>query len=128
MNIRVCLSCSLLFALCAVSAPVQAAAFQLRQSWSANALGEGAPARGFGTQVAVDGNLAVVSDLASTLGIRQAIVRTYVRTGGVWVRQTQELNTNTGSPSTKVKLALGDGTLIVMYQINSTSTQVRIYR
>jgi FG-GAP repeat len=106
----------------------QAANFTLRQEIIAPATGEGAPARSFGNAVAVDGDLAVVSDLGATLGVRRATVRTYVRTGGTWVRQSQVLSIDTGSPSNKIKLALGDGTLALFYPTNTGGTQRRIYR
>jgi hypothetical protein len=111
-----------------LSAPVaEAANFGLRQELIAPATGEGAPARGFGTAVVVDGDLAVVSDLGATLGVRRATVRTYVRTGGAWIKQPQVLIFDTGSPSNKVRLSLGDGTLALLYP-TATGTQRRIYR
>lgn len=106
----------------------QAAAFQFRQELIAPATGEGAPARSFGTALAVDGDLAVVSDLGATLGVRRATVRTYVRTGGTWVRQSQLLTFDTGSPSNKIKLAMGGGTLVLIYPTTAGGTQRRIYR
>jgi hypothetical protein len=114
---------------CLLQTNAAATNYLQRQTLAEPASGEGAPARGFGTQVAVDGDLAVVADLASTLNIRPAIVGTYVRTAGVWTRQAQELNFNTGSPSNKIKLALGDDTLALMYPgATPGSTQARIYR
>jgi len=108
--------------------PAQAASYGLRQTLLAEASGEGAPARGFGSQVAVDGDLAVVSDLTSTVGLRRAMVRTYVRSAGVWTEQTQVLSFDTGAPENRVKLALGGGTLAVLYRTSSGGTQRRIYR
>ncbi len=114
---------------CSLQMNAAAANYLQRQTLAAPASGQGAPARGFGTQVAVDGDLAVVADLASTLSIRPAIVRTYVRNAGVWTRQAQELGFNTGSPSNRIKLALGDDTLALMYPGSTPgSTQARIYR
>lgn len=108
--------------------PAQAASYGLRQTLQAQASGEGAPARGFGSQVAVDGDLAVVSDLTAVLSLRRAMVRTYVRSAGVWTEQTQVLSFNTGAPENLVRLALGGGTLAVLYRTASGATQRHIYR
>lgn len=107
--------------------PALAASYGLRQTLTAQASGEGAPDRGFGSQVAVDGDLAVVSDLTAALSLRRAMVRTYVRSAGVWTEQTQVLSFNTGAPENLVRLALGGGTLAVLYRTNS-GTQRSIYR
>lgn len=108
--------------------PVQGASYSLRQTLVAQASGEGAPGRGFGSQVAVDGDLAVVSDLTAVLSLRRAMVRTYVRSAGVWTEQAQVLSFDTGAPQNLVKLALGGGTLALLYRPSSGGTQRRIYR
>jgi hypothetical protein len=108
--------------------PAHAANFALHQEIIAPATGEGAATRAFGTSLAVDGDLAVVSDLNAPLGVRPASVRTYVRTGGRWVRQGQVLTFDTGSPGNTVKLALGGGILALLYPAATGGTQRRIYR
>ena len=124
--LRVALSCILLLAVFGIGAsPGHAGQFALRQTLGAIASGEGVPNGILGNSVAIDGDLAVASNLGDS-PIR-GIVRTYARNGSTWSHLPGQDILIQGDSSAQV--AFKDGTLVLTaYNSVNSNSYLQIYR
>ncbi|MBA8886608.1 hypothetical protein FHW12_000799 [Dokdonella fugitiva] len=97
--------------------PARAADYQLRQEVGAIASGEGSPNGVFGYSVAIDGDIAVATDLG--IPTRPGKARTYVRSNGEWVREAGHDIDLPGDSS--AMLALHEDTLAISAFDSTTS-------
>jgi hypothetical protein len=105
--------------------PAQAADYALRQTLGAIASGEGVPNGVLGYSVAIDGDLAVASNLGD-LPI-SGIVRTYSRSGSNWSYLAGQDIVIPGDSS--AELAFKEGTLVLSaYSSTSSRSYLQIYR
>jgi hypothetical protein len=105
--------------------PVQAADYTLRQTLGAIASGEGVPNGVLGYSVAIDGDLAVASNLGD-IPIR-GIVRTYARSGSNWSYLPGQDILIPGDSS--AQLAFKEGTLVLTgYNSTNNNSYLQIYR
>ncbi|HEU4664913.1 MAG TPA: FG-GAP repeat protein [Dokdonella sp.] len=113
-------------ALCGLvdASPARASDYALRQELGAVASGEGSPSGVFGYSVAIDGDVAVATDLG--IPTRPAKVRTYVRTNGEWLREAGHDIDVPGDSSALV--ALHEDTLaITAFDATSSRSFVQVF-
>lgn len=101
-----------------------ASAYQYNRSFSAIASGAGATDQQFGTQVAIDGDLAVVATVATA--VVPGKVHTFERVSNVWTRRPEQEFELYGTDAA-TSLSLKNGFLIVGSN-RPTGSNVRIYR
>jgi hypothetical protein len=111
--------------LCASITPTAFAdPYQYRGAFSAMASGAGAPNQHFGTQVAIDGDLAVVATVPTAL--QPGKVHTFERINSVWTRRPDQEIDIYGTDAV-ISLGLKDGYLIIGSN-RPGEGNVRIYR
>lgn len=109
---------ALLAALAVMVSPAVAAEHTFRQWLSPVASGDGSPHQAFGMSVAVDGDLAVVSEYGNGAGA--PVIRTYARSGTGWsYLEDQDLSIPGDSGAL---VALNDGTLVRSTYDSNTGT------
>ena len=126
LAIRVLLCACLLVALTSFGAcPAHAGDFALRQTLGAIASGEGVPNGILGNSVAIDGDLAVASNLGDVP--IPGIIRTYARSGSTWTYLPGQDIVIPGDSS--AQLALQGGTLALSaYNSTNNRSYLEIYR
>ncbi|MEO5559659.1 MAG: FG-GAP repeat protein [Dokdonella sp.] len=108
----------LAIALAGAASHAGAAGYGIRQWLTPVASGEGAPSQVFGLSVAIDGDLAVVSEVGS--GAEAGVIRTYERSGSTWSHLAGQDITISGDSGALV--AFNEGTLVrSIYNSNTGS-------
>ncbi len=101
-----------------------ASSYQAAGSFTAMATGDGAPRQQFGTHVAIDGDLAVVATLATS--VQPAKVHTFERINAIWTRRPDQ-SINLPNTFSVISLSVKSGFLIVC--ANGTgNNNIRIHR